>query len=297
MTQKQTRPEKVDTDTDTGGLMTSEDVKDLDPNKQEMLTPQENPMLEAALLAEEGKDTVDTDTGDKPDESSDEQDESDKPDTDTAEEPEWKQRLQEKESYIGSLENEKAELRRMLYELNQRIPLANQDNGVGDDSWFEEFQTNPQSALRKAGVVSAADIATLQQEIGIVKNALATNTIANQLEQREDLKDIGQYFRQHGDYPRSTSNARWNSMMKAFDARPALRNLPPEEAIDLLYELTNGSGKPQVEKVSPGRKSAAQTSSGSSTRKLSGDIPTKAEFDAMSEKQLLAWYKDRGLIT
>jgi len=111
----------------------------------------------------------------------------------------------------------------------------------------------------------------------------------------DGLKDVGDYYSAHGQYPNIGLNPIWDAMMGEYRNHPGMQHMPASEAIEVLHELVKSKhlSKPPVKPVSDERKSGATTSSTGRRPVGEGGTP---DWNKMTSTEIRNWFVERNLI-
>lgn len=159
----------------------------------------------------------------------------------------------------------------------------------------ERFQDDPLRTISDAGFVQQGDLKKTEQRLDKLETAHTRSAIVNTLVGMDGLKNVGDYYNAHGDYPRIGLNPIWDAMMSEYDTHPGVQYMPQSDAIATLYDLVKSKnpGKPLVKPVSDERKLGATTSS--TGRKPVGEGGTP-DFNKMTSTEIRNWFAERGRI-
>jgi len=159
----------------------------------------------------------------------------------------------------------------------------------------ERFQDDPLRAISDAGFVRRDDLQKTETRLQQLETVHARSEIVNTMAGMDGLKNVGDYYNAHGDYPRPGLNPIWDAMMREYDTHPGIRYMPQADAIPMLYDLVKSKNptKPPVNPVSNERKLGATTSSAGRRPVGEGGTP---DFNKMTSTEIRDWFAERGLV-
>lgn len=196
--------------------------------------------------------------------------------------------------HIEDKTRENYDLRQVLQQVSKQPPSPIQPT---PEEIAQRFQEDPPGAMQEAGFVQKGDLQKTEERLRQLETAHTRSAIVSTMAGMDGLKNVGDYYNAHGDYPRAGFNPIWDAMMREYNDHPGIQYMPQSDAIATLYDLVKSKhlSKPSVSPVSDKRKLGATTSSAGRKPVGEGGVPDWNKPEWTSER-IRNWFEERGLI-
>ena len=193
---------------------------------------------------------------------------------------------------IEDQRQENYDLRQVLQQVSKQPPPTPTPT---PEQIAENFQDDPLRTISDAGFVRRDDLQKTETRRQQLETAHARSAIVNTLTGLDGLKDVGDYYGAHGEYPQIGANPIWDAMMREYKGHPGVQYMSQSDGIALLHDLVRSKNpsKPPVKPVSDERKSGATTSSTGRRPVGEGGVP---DFNKMTSTEIRNWFAERGRI-
>jgi len=193
---------------------------------------------------------------------------------------------------IEDQRQENYELRQVLQQVSRRSPP---ETTPTPEEIAERFQEDPLGVISQAGFVKRDDLRKTDERLNRLERISESSTVVNSMAGLDGLKDVGDYYSAHGEYPPTGHNPIWDAMMREYRNYPGIQYMPASEGIKILHEIVKSKhlARPSVNPVSDERKSGATTSSRGRKPVGEGGEP---DWNKKTSAEIRNWFAERNLI-